>query len=113
MSKTISKSELDTAIAELDKVRDEWLKRPEVTGVDVGFKFKAGRMTDQLAIRVHVKRKLSTKDLPSTEIFPDQLGGFEVDVIEAAYGPHQGNAIEGEILKGGQENAEENSKEQS
>jgi hypothetical protein len=83
----IPKSEVAAAIAELDNVRKEWLKRPGVTAVDVGLRFKNGRMTDQLAIRVHVRKKVPPEDLCECELFPERLGRFMVDIIEAEYGP--------------------------
>ena len=83
----IPESEVDAAMEEMRKVRKDWLRRPEVTAVDVGFKFKDGQMTDELAIRVHVKRKLPREAIPEYELFPEQVGPFLVDVIEAEYGP--------------------------
>ena len=71
----------------LDAVRKDWLGRPGVTAVDVGFKMKGGKTTGTLAIRVHVRRKLPPGRLPSHELIPDRLGPYEVDVIEAEYGP--------------------------
>ena len=86
MARKMSQKYVDEAIAELDKVRDEWMKREGVTALDVGFKFKDGKMTNQLAIRVHVRRKLSPESLPVEQLFPVSLGRFPVDVIEAEYG---------------------------
>jgi len=86
MPKEIPDSEINAAIDELNQVREEWLKRPGVTAVDVGFKIKDGELTDELAIRVHVQRKLPPEALPEHELFPEHLGNFSVDVIEATYG---------------------------
>jgi len=92
MPEKIPKKKVDAAIAELKKVRRSWLRRPGVTGVDVGFKMKGRELTDELAVRVHVARKIPTGALPSkAEAFgesgkPTKLGDFEVDVIEAEYG---------------------------
>jgi hypothetical protein len=87
MPRKIKKSQLDAAIAELDRVRGEWLKRPGVTAVDVGYRITEDKLTDELAIRVHVRRKLPREALSSWELFPERLGQFPVDVIEAEYGP--------------------------
>jgi len=86
MPRKISQKNMEEAVVELDKVREEWMKRPGVTALDVGYEFKGGKMTDQLAIRVHVRRKLPVEALPANEVFPDKLGRFPVDVIEAVYG---------------------------
>ena len=82
-----SEADIKEAIATLDTVRKEWLSRPGVTGVDVGYKFTDGKRTDQLAIRVHVRRKLPLESLAENAIFPTTLGRFPVDVIEASYSP--------------------------
>jgi hypothetical protein len=87
MVKQFPESEVNAAVAELDRVRDEWLRRPGVTAVDVGYKIKDDEITDELAIRVHVRRKLPPEALEEWERFPEQLGRFSVDVIEADYGP--------------------------
>lgn len=89
--------------------RRSLLSAPGVTAVDIGYKIVDGAFTDELAIRIHVKRKLPNsakltyfKDRPF-EFFPTaddkkdkkayfQLrGGYDVpiDVIEGNYGPVQ------------------------
>lgn len=94
MPKRIPAKQVDAAIAELDKVRKQWLRRPGVTAVDVGYKIKDNELTDELAIRVHVKRKLPVEALEDYDKFstsdkPEKLGSFPLDVIEAEYGPSQ------------------------
>ena len=97
MAKRASAKEVDAAIAELDKVRRKWLRRPGVTAVDVGFKIDDEEMTDQVAVRVHVKRKLDDAVLErdgeafSTKAAPGSCGDFPIDVIEAEYGPSDEN----------------------
>lgn len=85
MQKNILESELVSAIAELDKVRREWLNRQGVTAVDVGYKITSDKFMDILAIRVHVKRKLPSHAISNYELFPNRLGKFSVDVIEADF----------------------------
>ena len=87
MPQSIPESLLNEAVAELDKVRNDFLRRPGVTAVDVGYKFKDGVMTDELAIRVHVKRKLPREVISQHELLPEHVGKFSVDIIEAEYGP--------------------------
>ncbi len=83
----ISPEEMARAESVLEAVREEWLRRDGVTAVDLGFKWRQGRMTDQLAIRVHVVKKKRTADLPAGELFPREVQGIPVDVIEASYAP--------------------------
>jgi len=86
-------STVSDAIAALDTVRRSWLRRPGVTAVDVGFKISGDELTDTVALRVHVERKRPAASLASEDVFndpdsgPDEVGGFEVDVVEAAYSP--------------------------
>jgi endonuclease G len=92
MPKKIPQTKINDAIVELNKVRKSWLKRPGVTAVDVGYKLKGGKLTDELAIRAHVKRKLPAEAYSEHEQFtthdqPKKLGAFSIDVIEAEYGP--------------------------
>lgn len=93
MPKRPKNQEVDDAIEALDSVRRDWLRRPGVTAVDVGFKIKDEELTDTLALRVHVGRKIPAAELAKSEVFnetgktPKKVGGFPVDVIEATYGP--------------------------
>lgn len=63
-------------------VETEILKRPGVTGIDVGLKLVGGERTDTVAIRVHVRHK---RDVPEAQRIPVQIQGFPTDVIEAEY----------------------------
>jgi endonuclease G len=93
MPKQPSQKTVDDAIAALDTVRREWLRRDGVTAVDVGYKITGDTLTDTVALRVHVARKKPVAELAKTEVFnetgktPKKVGGFPVDVIEATYGP--------------------------
>ncbi|HEX2030986.1 MAG TPA: hypothetical protein VHL78_06265 [Actinomycetota bacterium] len=85
MSAQASPEDVREAEDELDRVRAEWLRRAGVTGVDVGFK-RAGP-PGELAIRVYVERKLPPEAVPEHDRFPERLGRFPVDVVEATFGP--------------------------
>lgn len=93
MPKRPKNQEVDDAIEALDSVRRQWLRQPGVTAVDVGFKIKNEELTDTLALRVHVGRKIPVAELAKSEVFNEtgktakKVGGFPVDVIEATYGP--------------------------
>ena len=67
----------------MQRVRDEWLRRSGVTGLDVGLRRENGRLTQDLAVRVYVKHKLALDVIPAGERFPKKLGQFDVDVIES------------------------------
>src|SRR4051794_18924561 len=75
----------------LDKIREvkksaekELLGKQGVTAVEVGYKIKDGKKTDEIAIRVHVKEK---KDVPQDQIIPPEIDGIKTDVIQRKYVP--------------------------
>lgn len=65
-----------------ESVEGDLLKRPGVTGVDVGFKYVGGKKTNQIAIRVLVAEK---KDVPPAERIPDTIQGVKTDVIQRKF----------------------------
>ncbi len=81
-----SPEEMEHATAVLNSVRDDWLTRDGVTAVDLGFKWSQGLMTGKLSIRVHVAQKRPVAELTEADLFPEELDGIPVDVIEAEYG---------------------------
>jgi len=62
-----------------DSAVDDLLKRPGVTGVDVGFRYVNGQRTDQLVIRVFVKEK---KNVSAAERIPQTILGIPTDIIQ-------------------------------
>ncbi|HRQ41039.1 MAG TPA: hypothetical protein PLD25_24245 [Chloroflexota bacterium] len=82
----ITPEEMAKAQAVLEKVQVDWLAQEGVTAVDLGFEWSHGAMTGRLAIRVHVARKKPPTELSEDELFPKEIEGIPVDVIEATYG---------------------------
>jgi hypothetical protein len=74
-------------VSEIVRIKEgieaELLKRPGVTGVDVGYKYVAGKRTDEIAIRVLVEKK--KKDIAKAERVPEAFEGVTTDVIERKY----------------------------
>ena len=98
MPKKPAKKKVEAAVEQLQSVRNEWLRRPNVTAVDVGFKIKEKEITDEIAVRVHVERKLPEESLKPYELLSkkdqaETVGEFPIDVIEASYGPSQTPAV--------------------
>ncbi|MEZ4594073.1 MAG: hypothetical protein R3D55_23470 [Chloroflexota bacterium] len=83
---TFSPEQMAQATAVLNSVREDWLARDGVTAVDLGFKWSQGLMTGKLSIRVHVAQKRPLSQLTEAEMFPKEIEGIPVDVIEAEYG---------------------------
>lgn len=74
---------VEELIAVKQRVEQQFLDQPGVTGIDVGYKEVGGELTDQIAVRVHVARK--TDSVPLAERVPAELGGFVTDVVERVY----------------------------
>ena len=66
--------------------------RPEVTGVDVGYKYVDGVQTQNVVVRVHVQKKLPKSLLADHERVPASVLGVETDVLEARYQSHSTEA---------------------
>lgn len=86
MSKAGSLSEAQVQNA-YRKALSAYGARPDVTGVDVGFKYVNGQRTKQTAIRIHVREKLPASGLEAVAVFPQAIDGVPTDVIEAIYRP--------------------------
>lgn len=69
-------------------------QREDVTGVDIGFRYKDDKRTDQIAVRVHVKEKMPESGLEAAEVLPEMVEGVPLDVIQASYHPHSALASE-------------------
>ena len=59
--------------------------RPNVTGIDVGYRWSKGKPKKDKVVRVHVKEKIPLDALEAAEVFPHKIGGVPVDVIEGYY----------------------------
>ncbi len=66
-------------LAVKERYEKSLLAKPNVTGVDVGFKYVGGKRTDEIAIRVFVKKK---GDVALADAVPVSLEGVKTDVIE-------------------------------
>ncbi|HET8843441.1 MAG TPA: trypsin-like peptidase domain-containing protein, partial [Ktedonobacteraceae bacterium] len=70
--------DLDEIIQIKEAAEADLLQRPGVTGVDVGYKYVNGNVTDEIVIRVHVEEK---KDVPPHEKIPETINGVKTDVL--------------------------------
>jgi endonuclease G len=85
----------DTSMARVrlaisEAVRNHLVAEPNVTAVDFGLPMHGGELAeDELAIRVHVREKLSLETLEAVGITPVEptIGGFKTDVLEGVYRP--------------------------
>ena len=90
------------------KLEKLYLKDNNVTGVDIGYKIKDGEFTDQLTLRIFVKKKVDKSILKKNQIIPKKYKNIETDIIEGEYhfqrnwSPNVASDLKQyEILKGG------------
>jgi hypothetical protein len=71
-----------------EKAFKAYIERDYVTGVDVGYQYTEGKRTDNIVVRVHVKEKLPELALEAVDLFPKEIDGIPLDVIQGIYHPH-------------------------
>ena len=76
---------LDEIIVKKQAAESDLFKLDGVTGVDVGYKYSNGKRTDEITIRVHVKKK--KKKVSEKEMIPSTINGIKTDVIEMEIHP--------------------------
>jgi hypothetical protein len=67
----------------LERYRSQLLARPGVRQLDIAYKRVGGQATDELAIRVHVERKIPMLQLDAADALPEELEGIPLDVVTA------------------------------
>ena len=81
-SRKISESQIQQAYRKAFKA---YIGRRNVTGVDIGYKYVEEKRTDKIAIRIHVEEKIATTALEAAEVFPEEIDGVPLDIIQATY----------------------------
>jgi endonuclease G len=57
----------------------------QVTGIDIGPKFKKSKKTDVTSVRFHITTKRPPETLLRREKFPEKIGGYPADVVQRRY----------------------------
>ncbi len=73
-----------TARDALAAVEHEWIGRRGVVSVEVARRWRNGAPTDEVGIRVTVERLLPADQVPDGELFPTDLHGVPIDVVEGS-----------------------------
>jgi len=76
------KAETERVLAVKKDHERELLEKPNVVGVGVGFRQKAGALTDTVALVVMVSKKLPPSSLDPADQIPPVIDGVPVDVQE-------------------------------
>lgn len=64
------------------EVQDKFLRLPGVIGLGIGLKQKAGKRTNQLAIIIHVEKKLTFNELEPAQRIPEQIQSVLTDIVQ-------------------------------
>ncbi len=59
--------------------------RKNVTGIDIGYKWEGDERTKERCVRVHVQEKKDKSVLEAAEVFPSDINGVTLDIIEGYY----------------------------
>ena len=70
----------------------ELLKRKGVVGVGVGKKIVKGKKSQEMSIRVYVKKKLPKAKVARKDMIPAEIDGYKTDVIERKFVLHDRRA---------------------
>jgi len=73
-----------TGIRDLNTTLGTLLAAPNVRRVEVAPKQVAGTLTDCLALRIIVSKKLPISEIPRAELIPPMIFGMPTDVVEGA-----------------------------
>jgi hypothetical protein len=73
---------LQRVLAVKARHESELMRKSNVVGVGVGFREKAGHLTDEIALVVNVIRKLPSSQLAPEDFVPREIEGVPVDVRE-------------------------------
>ncbi|MEL7466426.1 MAG: hypothetical protein AAFN79_20300 [Pseudomonadota bacterium] len=77
-----TRAQLDAA---MEKAWSRFGRRENFTGVDIGYRYMGEEKTPELCVRIHVERKLPLETIPESQVFPDNIDGVPLDVIEGPY----------------------------
>ena len=66
----------------LDAVKQDLLKIPDVLAIGIGFKETNGEFTNEISYRVYVKEKKDLAAISESEIIPAKIDAFKTDVLE-------------------------------
>jgi hypothetical protein len=65
-----------------------YARRPYVTGVSIGSKIRRGRCLEETVVRIHVREKIPKAYLRRAELFPKEIEGVPIDVVQRVYAAH-------------------------
>ncbi len=76
-----------------EKALRDYGHRDDVTGVDIGYKYKDGRRGEEVVLRVHLREKLAPGLIDPAQLLPSEIDGVPLDVIQGSYMPSGGGIL--------------------
>ena len=76
-------AEMEALLDVLKRNKKQLMAKKGVYKVDVGYRWSQGKLTGEVALRVHVTAKKPLAELTEEEIVPREIEGFPVDVIQS------------------------------
>jgi hypothetical protein len=76
-------AEMEALLDVLKRNKKQLMAKKGVNKVDVGYRWSQGKLTGEVALRVHVSAKKPLAELSENEIIPREIEGFPVDVIQS------------------------------
>ncbi len=73
---------VESATRAKQQFHDDLLSRPNVVGVGVGLRQRAGRLSDEICVMALVRRKRAPDSLAAEALIPSEVGGIPTDVLE-------------------------------
>lgn len=83
------------------KYRTELRKKANVKAIGIGKKIIAGKISEELCIRVYVEKKIAKSRIKEEDLIPETLDGYKTDVIEIGTIRFQGVRNRNRPTKGG------------
>lgn len=79
----LSPEEMAVLLDILKRNKKSLMARKGVFKVDVGYRWKDGKLTGEVAIRVHVHEKKPVLELAAEDVAPEEIEDYPVDVIQS------------------------------
>ena len=90
-------SSINRDLSKIQQAYEKALKtyghRADVTGIDIGYKYKDGTRRDEIVLRVHLREKVDRDLLSEAELLPPEVDGVPLDVIQASYAPSSNGTL--------------------
>jgi hypothetical protein len=78
----MSDEAIQLAMAVKARYESQLMKKANVIGVGIGYRERAGKLTDEIALVVNVTRKLPRHQLTTDDAIPSEIEGVPVDIRE-------------------------------